>query len=270
MLHFIPTPIGNLEDISLRSLKLLGSSKLLLCEDTRNTKKLINLLKERNLIEVTQNQEFIAMHSHNEKEVLAKLDPELLKNETVAYVSDAGMPTVSDPGCELVRYAQLHEIPYDVLPGANAALLAYAASGFCESRFLFYGFLPHKGSNRENALHEALYNGYVTILYESPHRLLKLLEQICNIDPKRELFLIKEATKMYQKQFKGCAEEIYELMKMQNIKGEWVVVINSDRKELGVITVEDIGKLDLPKKQAAKLISKITGKSPKECYQELL
>ncbi len=269
MLHFIPTPIGNLEDVSLRSLKLLESAKTLFCEDTRVTKKLINLLKERQLIHPLHEQNFLSMHSHNEKEVLSKLSPEIF-DEEVVYVSDAGMPGVSDPGCELVRYAQEHNIAYDVLPGANAALLAYASSGFCESRFLFYGFLPHKGTNRVNALHEALYNGFITIVYESPHRIVKLIEQICNIDPKRELFLIKEATKMHQKRFKGTAQEILESLKIQNIKGEWVVVINSDKKELGVISVEDIVKLDLPKKQAAKLIAKITGKSPKQCYHELL
>ncbi len=268
MLHFIPTPIGNLEDISLRSLRLLGTATTIFCEDTRVTKRLIYLLKEKALIDPPQ-QKFISLHSHNEKEVLEKLDPALFKEE-VLYVSDAGMPVVSDPGCELVRFAQYHAIDYDVLPGANAALLAYASSGFCENRFLFYGFLPHKGKERKSALHEAMYNGYVTILYEAPHRLIKLLEQICNIDPNREIFLIKEATKRFQKRFRGSAEQILEELKIQNIKGEWVVVLNSDKKETGVITVEDIMQLDIPKKQAAKLIAKITGKSPKECYNDLL
>jgi 16S rRNA (cytidine1402-2'-O)-methyltransferase len=269
LLHFIPTPIGNLEDISLRSLKLLEQATLLLCEDTRVTKRLIYLLKERALIDPPE-QRFISLHSHNEKELLSKLDPELFADQTVLYVSDAGMPAVSDPGCELVRYARSHKIAYEVLPGANAALLAYAASGFCESRFLFYGFLPHKGSSRAEALHEALFNGFVTILYEAPHRILKLIEQICNIDPKRELFLIKEATKLHEKRFFGSAEEILRDLKSQNIKGEWVVVINSDKKETGVISVDDILALDIPKKQAARLIAKITGKSPKACYNDLL
>ncbi len=268
MLHFVPTPIGNLEDISLRSLRLLGSVKTIFCEDTRVAKRLIFLLKEKNLIDPPE-QKFIALHSHNEKALLEKLDPDIFQ-EDVLYLSDAGMPGVSDPGCELVRYAQEHEIAYDVLPGANAALLAYASSGFCETRFLFFGFLPHKGRDRESALHEAMFNGYVTILYEAPHRLIKLLEQICNIDPKREIFLIKEATKRYQSQYKGTAEVILEQLKNQTIKGEWVVVINSDIKEIGVITVEDIKALDIPKKQAAKLIAKITGKTPKECYSDLL
>ncbi len=269
MLHFIPTPIGNLDDISLRSLKLLESATTIFCEDTRVTKKLLSLLKERNLLHPQHEQKFVSMHSHNEKALLDKLSVELF-DEEVVYVSDAGMPALSDPGCELVRFAQEYEIAYDVIPGANAALLAYASSGFCETQFLFYGFLPHKGKSRESALHEAMFNGYVTILYESPHRIVKLIEQICNIDSKRELFLIKEATKLHQMHLKGTAQEILEKIKIQNIKGEWVIVINSDKKELGAISVEDIVKLDLPKKQAAKLIAKITGKPPKQCYQELL
>ena len=268
MLHFVPTPIGNLEDISLRSLRLLGSAQTIFCEDTRVTKRLIYLLKEKNLIDPPE-QTFISLHSHNEQAVLSKLDPALFEND-VLYVSDAGMPAVSDPGCALVAFAQAHGIDYDVLPGANAALLAYASSGFCQTQFLFYGFLPHKGKDRQHALEEAMFNGYVTIVYEAPHRLLKLLGQICNIDAKREIFMVKEATKRYQHYFKGEAEALLAELEVQNIKGEWVVVINSEKKALGSISVEDIKALDMPKKQAAKLIAKITGKSPKECYQELL
>ncbi len=269
MLHFVPTPIGNLEDISLRSLRLLESATTIFCEDTRVTRRLIHLLKERNLISPPE-QKFIFLHSHNEKALLEKLDPELFMREEVLYVSDAGMPAVSDPGCELVRFAQQHAIPYNVLPGASAALLAYASSGFCESRFLFYGFLPHKGSDRSAALHEAMFNGFVTVLYEAPHRIMKLIEQICNIDAKRELFLIKEATKLHEKHFRGSAEEVLKILKSENIKGEWVVVLNSDKKETGQVSVDDILSLDIPKKQAAKLIAKITGKSPKACYNDLL
>ena len=268
MLYFIPTPIGNLEDISLRSLKLLAQSSLVFCEDTRVTKRLLSLLKERNDIEFSD-KEFISMHSHNEKALLEKLPPETFTQDVV-YVSDAGMPAVSDPGCELVRYCHHHDIKYEVLPGANAALLAYAASGFCENQFLFFGFLPHKGNDRANALTKALNSGYVTILYESPHRIEKLIDELALRAPSREIFLIKEATKMYERMFKGSSTEVKEATKMQNMKGEWVVVLNALKKEFGVISVEDVIALDIPKKQASKLIAKITGKSPKECYQELL
>ncbi len=268
MLHFVPTPIGNLEDITFRSLRLLESAKIILCEDTRVTKRLLHLLKTKHEI-TPQVEQFISLHSHNEKEVLNELNPSMFDG-IVLYVSDAGMPAVSDPGCALVEYCQKHKIEYDVLPGANAALLAYASSGFCDTRFLFFGFLPHKGGDRQDQLKEALFNGFVTILYESPHRILKLIDQVCEIAPNRELFLIKEATKLHQKSFKGTAKHIQMLLQEHNIKGEWVVVIKGEKKEIGTITVDEILKLDLPKKQIAKMIAKITGKSPKECYSDLL
>ncbi|MCH9812398.1 MAG: 16S rRNA (cytidine(1402)-2'-O)-methyltransferase [Epsilonproteobacteria bacterium] len=268
MLHFVPTPIGNLEDISLRSLKLLESATVILCEDTRVTKRLFHLLKTKHHFE-PQAQKFISLHSHNEQEVLASLSPSFFDQE-VLYVSDAGMPAVSDPGCVLVNYCTTHKVEFEVLPGANAALLAYAASGFCDTRFLFFGFLPHKGGDRQNALKEALYSGYVTLLYESPHRIVKLIDQICLLEPQRELFLIKEATKLHETTFKGSASEIQALLKVHNTKGEWVVVCKGEKQQQTMITIDDIMQLDLPKKQAAKLIAKITGKSPKECYNALL
>ena len=268
MLHFIPTPIGNLEDITFRSLRLLESAKIILCEDTRVTKRLLHLLKTKYEID-PQVEQFISLHSHNEKEILKELSPSIF-DDIVLYVSDAGMPAVSDPGSALVSYCQQHGVEYDVLPGANALLLAYASSGFCDTKFLFFGFLPHKGGDRQDKLREALYSGYVTIIYESPHRILKLIDQIYDMTPDRELFLIKEATKLHQKTFRGAAKEIKKILKEQNIKGEWVVVVKSDKKEIGTITVEEVLKLDLPKKQAAKMIAKITGKSPKECYNQLI
>jgi len=268
LLYFIPTPIGNLEDISLRSLNLLGKCEILFCEDTRVTKKLINLLSQRFSLK-TNIQEFISLHSHNEKEVIKKLDKSIFEKE-VAYLSDAGMPCVSDPGCALVEYCQKNSISYEVIPGANALTLAYSASGFCESEFLFLGFLPHKGKDRDKKLHEAMFSGYVTLLYESPHRLLKLIEQICNIDEKREIFLIKEATKKFEEKFKASAKDILTEFKNKDIKGEWVVVLNSGTKMSSQITLDDIKSLDIPKKQMAKLISKLTGIAVKECYNELL
>ncbi len=268
MLYFVPTPIGNLEDISRRSITLLANSTIVFCEDTRVTKRLISLLKERYEIPFLD-KEFISLHSHNEKVVLEKTDSAIFEQDVV-YLSDAGMPAVSDPGCELVRYCHTHDIKYEVLPGANAALLAYASSGFCESQFLFFGFLPHKGNDRTNALTKALNSGYVTILYESPHRIQKLVDELALKAPTREIFLIKEATKMYERHFQGTSQEVQKQLENQNIKGEWVVVLNALKKEFGVITVEDVLALDIPKKQASKLIAKITGKSPKECYQQLL
>ncbi len=268
MLYFVPTPIGNLEDITLRSLRLLEEAKVIFCEDTRVTKRLLHLLQEKHNISPKVEQ-FISLHSHNEKDVLRDIEPSIF-DETTLYLSDAGMPVVSDPGCSLVSYCQSRDIEYDMLPGANAALLAYASSGFCDNQFLFFGFLPHKGGHREDELKKALYSGYVTIIYESPHRILKLIDQISEFEPNREIFLIKEATKLHQKTFKGLSKDIKSTLKNENIKGEWVVVVKGEEKQVGSISVKDILELDIPKKQASKMIAKITGKSPKECYNDLL
>jgi 16S rRNA (cytidine1402-2'-O)-methyltransferase len=268
MLYLIPTPIGNLEDISIRSLKLLSSCSTVFCEDSRVSKKLITLLKSRFDLN-TNIKRYIPMHSHNEKSLLESLDISIF-DEDVVYLSDAGMPCISDPGCHLIKFCQNNNIAYDVLPGPNAMSLAYTSSGFCSSKFLFYGFLPHRGHAREVELEQAMFSGYITILYESPHRVIKLLEQICSINDQQEIFLIKEATKLYQKTFRGSAKELLDILQKQTIKGEWVVVLNSSTTSSGSITISDIKSLDISKKQMSKLIAKITGESTKECYSRLI
>ncbi len=269
MLYFVPTPIGNIEDISMRALKVLKSSQIILCEDTRVAKKLLLLLKQKLNISFEE-KKFYSFHSHNEKEFLSKVDVSFFK-EDVVYLSDAGMPAISDPGCELVKFCQEKNIKYEVLPGANALLLGYASSGFCDTKFLFFGFLPHKGKEREEALQKALFSGYTTIIYESPHRVEKLLKEIDQKAPSRKLFLIKEATKLYEEKFLGTAKEILSFLKDKKIKGEWVLVMEKSKESIkSAITKEDILKLNIPKKEAAKLLSKISDLSPKECYNLIL
>ena len=269
MLQLVPTPIGNIADMTLRAMSALGEADVLLCEDTRVTKQLLHILKERYNLKTKEEQHFIALHSHNEDAFLKELTPDFFQ-KNVVYVSDAGMPGISDPGMKLVAYAQRHGIEYDVLPGANAVLTAFAASGFDATQFLFFGFLPHKGKERESSLQAALGSGYVTVLYESPHRLRKLLEEIGRNDPKRELFLAKELTKRYQRYFRGTAAKLLEQIGT-NVKGEWVVVVQKGAlQEATTFTKEEIASLELPKKQKAKLLAKVTGKSIKECYNELL
>jgi 16S rRNA (cytidine1402-2'-O)-methyltransferase len=268
VLHFIPTPIGNLEDISFRCLKLIETAEIVFCEDTRVTKKLISKLCEKYKIS-TNIKKFISLHSHNEKEILAKIDPSIFEKNTL-YMSDAGVPAISDPGAELADFCIKNKIDYEVLPGANAALLAFAASGFKDTKFLFFGFLPHKGKERQSALEEAMNCGYTAIVYESPHRIKKLINQIVAIDSEREIFAIKEATKLYEKKFRLSAKQMDELLKNLNLKGEWTVVIKGEKKSFCAITPNDILELSLPKKQTAKLLSKITGRSVKELYQEMI
>ncbi len=270
MLRFVPTPIGNIADITFRTLEVLQEAEVFLCEDTRVTKQLLFILQERYDLNLKSDIEFISLHSHNEERFLQNVDVEMF-TKNVVYLSDAGMPAVSDPGAKLVAFAQENGIAYDVLPGSNAVLCAFAASGFEATQFSFFGFLPHKGKERESKLQEVLQSPYVSVLYESPHRLEKLLGEIAKKDPNRTVFLAKELTKKYQNYFKGYAAELLEQVRGK-VKGEWVVVIEpaATLSVVGSIGVEEILELDIPKKQKAKLLAKITQKSVKEWYNELL
>lgn len=270
MLTFVPTPIGNLGDISFRTIEVLKGGELILCEDTRITKKLFSLISSK--YDITfPNFQFISLHSHNEKEFLTVENSELLKTKQCVYLSDAGMPCVSDPGSHLVEFCLQNNIEYDVLPGANAILTAYASSGFENTTFTFFGFLPHKGTNRSDMLDKVMNSENLAILYESPHRLLKLLEEIYIFDKNRMIFLSKELTKKYQKRYKDSSENIYNQLKDETIKGEWVVVIEPIKQEnKGIITYNDIEELSLAPKQKAKLLSKLTGKSVKDIYNSLI
>ena len=267
MLTLVPTPIGNIGDISLRAMEALSNADILLCEDTRITKKLIRLLEERYGLE-PKAAEYISLHSHNEHRFIEQLTPDFFERNVV-YVSDAGMPGISDPGQLLVRYCIDRAVPYDILPGANAALTAFVASGFVGTQMLFFGFLPHKGSDRGSALQQALYNGYTTVLYESPHRLGRLLDEIAKEAPERRLFLAKELTKKFQRYLHGTAREIAAELGGA-IKGEWVAVIEAGAARHSTLSEREILEMGLPKKAAAKLIAKITGEHPKACYQRLL
>jgi len=264
MLTFIPTPIGNPQDITIRAIKMFEKAEIFFCEDTRQTKHLLKLLESR-FDMLYPEAEFISFNEHNGEERLAQYS-HILTEKEVVYVSDAGMPVISDPGQLLVAYCQKNDIDYDVLPGASAVTTAYAASGFEEGKFLFYAFLPHKGKERASALQEAMGNGYNTVLYEAPHRLLKLLEEIWKIDPQRELFLAKEISKRYQNYYRGCAKELYESFEKTTIKGEWVVVIHAQKEEEKSLSLSELMVLDMPPKVKAKLLAILSDKSVKEWY----
>ena len=268
MLCLVPTPIGNLEDISKRSLQVLLDAELIFCEDTRVTKKLLHLLGEKNNLDFS-NKEYKSFHSHNEDKILQTLDKDTF-SKNVVYVSDAGMPCVSDPGATLVDFCIKNNIEYDVLPGANAILTAYAMSGFTHTTFSFYGFLDHKGASRAAKLDDMLNDDKLAILYESPHRLLKLLEELSKKDPNRTIFLAKEITKLHQTTYKDTSINLFNELKNVNIRGEWVVVIEPIELKGVHLELNDILDLELAPKIKAKLIAKMTGQSIKEVYQQLL
>ncbi len=264
MLTFIPTPIGNIADITIRAMRLFEEAELFLCEDTRETKHLLSLLQERYALKKNE-ATFLSFNEHNGIERLEQIGGDL-KDKNVVYVSDAGMPIISDPGQILVAHCQKNGIAYDVLPGANAALTAFVASGFDSVEFVFMGFLAHKGKEREARLKESLGQKFPAILYEAPHRLLKLLEEIAMLDPNRELFIAKELTKKYQKYYKQSAKDLFEKFKDEHIRGEWVVVVAPKEQSDIKLSLDEILKLDLHPKEKAKLLSQTNGKSPKECY----
>ncbi|HIC43372.1 MAG TPA: 16S rRNA (cytidine(1402)-2'-O)-methyltransferase [Sulfurimonas sp.] len=267
MLTLVPTPIGNIADISLRAMDKLAHADILLCEDTRVTKKLLHILSERYNLQ-RKEQEFISLHSHNEKAFIQKVSKEFFDADVV-YVSDAGMPGISDPGQLLVRYCQDNAVQYDILPGANALLTAFVASGFVNTQMLFFGFLPHKGKDRSKGLQGALHNGFTTVLYEAPHRLDKLMKELAEEVPNRRVFFAKELTKKYQSFFHGPAKDILKQIPKDTIKGEWVVVVEAGAARQSTISEKDVLSLDMSKKTASKLISKITGENIKECYTRL-
>ncbi|MCR2111029.1 16S rRNA (cytidine(1402)-2'-O)-methyltransferase [Campylobacter upsaliensis] len=270
MLYFIPTPIGNLGDISLRSLELLSACEIVFCEDTRVCKHLITLLNER-FKTCIEPQKILSLHTHNEKKVLEKLDLKLFE-KNVAYLSDAGMPGISDPGFALVQFALKHKLSYEVLPGANAALVALVSSNLCEKEFIFLGFLINKGKQRQKEIENLLLNPYPTIIYEAPTRILALVQTIAKLEPKRELFAMKEISKKFQTSFRSRAEKLVEELKGANLNGEWVLVVakSSQNFSSNSLCESDILALDLPLKIKSKLLAKMSGKNSKELYQKLL
>lgn len=272
MLYLLPSPIGNLADITLRTLQILQKCDVFLCEDTRVTRKLFSLLEQNGTL-LKKERSFLSFHSHNQSLFLQNLNPSFFDVD-VAFMSDAGMPCVSDPGSLLVEYAQKNRIPYEVLPGPSALTLAYAYSGFGDGGFVFDGFLPSKSLERQERLaywREILGDTQALIVFESPYRLIESLEDLCRIDAQCNVFMIKEMTKKFEMHYKGGVTEVLELLKDKQILGEWVFVLkfSSKTKENKLGKVE-ILHMDLPPKIKAKLLSKITADSAKNWYQKII
>lgn len=273
MLHLIATPIGNIADISIRAIAVLESCDEILCEDTRVAKKLISLLNERGLLK-RADFHYTSFHSHNEFMRIEQFDSGFF-DRNVAFLSDAGMPCVSDPGAKLVAFLQKNDLPYSAVSGACSVVLAYALSGF-EGGFSFLGFIPHKFSEKQIFLQNALQSPLHCICFESPRRILDSLELLCKFAPKRKIFIAKELTKMHETLYFGEIYNVYQKLKKANLNGEWAIVIHSAENVMdadnGGKTLNriDIKSLDIPPKIKAKLLAKIDGRTPKECYDELL
>ncbi len=220
-LYLVPTPIGNLEDMTFRAIQTLKDVDLIACEDTRVTQKLLNHFEI--------NTEKVSYHEHNVRTHTSELIEKLLAGENIAQVSDAGMPSISDPGVELVATAVAQNIPVVPLPGPNAALTALIASGISPQPFTFYGFLNRKKSELKEEL-EGLKNKTETLIfYESPYRLKQLLESLTEIfGSDRRVVLAREVTKRYEEFIRGTAEEVSEWAEKTELRGEFVVIVEGN------------------------------------------
>lgn len=220
MIYFCPTPIGNLEDITIRTLNILKSVDIICCEDTRNSIKLLNNfdIKKR----------LIAYHKFNERQKVDELI-ELSEKNDIAIISDAGMPGISDPGFILIRELIDRDIEFEVLPGSTASILALLYSGFSTEHFFFYGFLDSKRSKRLKELENLKELKFPIIFYEAPHRILETLEDLKEVFGNRKISISRELTKMFEEHIRGSIEEI--LAKDLTLKGEFVIVVDGYEEE---------------------------------------
>jgi len=217
-LILVPTPIGNLEDITLRAIRILSEAQFILAEDTRVTKKLLSHLNISNQV--------YPFHAHNEHKTLEFTLNKIKTSEMVVLVSDAGTPGISDPGFLLVRECIANDITVECLPGPTAFVPALVASGFPCDKFVFEGFLPHK-KGRQTRLQILAQEERTSVLYESPHRLVKLLGQIEEFfEPTRKVCVVREVSKMFEEYKRGEAKEVKEYYENHPPKGEIVVIIS--------------------------------------------
>ncbi|PLT27766.1 16S rRNA (cytidine(1402)-2'-O)-methyltransferase [Peribacillus deserti] len=228
-LYLVPTPIGNLEDMSFRAIRIMKEADFIAAEDTRNTKKLCNYFEIDTPI--------ISYHEHNKVASGKQLLDKIKAGQVIALVSDAGMPTISDPGYELVQEALGENITVIPLPGANAALTALIASGISTQPFYFYGFLSRSSKARKAELEELKKITSTFILYESPHRLKETLQNILEILGNRKIVLCRELTKKYEEFIRGSLEEAVKWAVSSEIRGEFCLII-----EGGQMKEEELSK----------------------------
>ena len=217
-LYLVPTPIGNLDDMTFRAVQTLKEVDLVACEDTRVTQKLLNHFE----IDTAK----VSYHEHNVHAQTNELIRDLLDGKNIAQVSDAGMPSISDPGVELVAAAVTQNIPVVPLPGANAALTALIASGLAPQPFTFYGFLSRKKSELNEELEQLKDKTETLMFYESPHRLVRFLKELVNIfGEERKVVLARELTKRYEEFIRGTAKEVLDWADETELRGEFVVLV---------------------------------------------
>lgn len=265
-LYIVATPIGNLEDISARALKILQSVDIILAEDTRNSLVLLNAFGIKKPVR--------SFHVHNENKQTSEILSQLQQGVSFALLSDAGTPLISDPGFSIVREAHTHHIPVCPLPGPCALITALSAAGVPCDIFTFAGFLPATVSARQEKLQTMRALHHTVVFYESPHRLLKCIEDIENIFGEHyEWVLAKELTKIFERFISGASKDIkaWLLLDKGHQKGEFVLILPA--RPIEVENHEHTLRIllnELPLKQAVKIACKLTGVHKNELYKTAL
>ena len=271
-LYLVATPIGNLEDITFRALKVLESVDLIAAEDTRHT---LGLLNHFNI-----SKPLISYYKQNEKTKSEILISKLLEGQNIAVVSDAGTPGISDPGEEIVKVAIENDIEIVPIPGACAFVNALIASGFSTKEFSFIGFLSAEKKERKEKLEDLKYETKTLIFYEAPHKLKTMLESVLEVLGDRKIVLAKELTKIHETFIRGTVSEILE--NIETIKGEFVILVEGsevsskeiNQKKLGELSLEEHYEMyetqGFAKKEIIKKIAKDRGTNKNEVYQYFL
>ncbi|MBI3480294.1 MAG: 16S rRNA (cytidine(1402)-2'-O)-methyltransferase [Nitrosomonadales bacterium] len=266
----MPPPIGNLRDITLRALDTLAAADVVAAEDTRNT---AHLLTHHGI----SANKLMAVHQNNERGASEKIISLLQTGLSVAFVSDAGTPAVSDPGALLVQAVHAAGLRVIPVPGVSAAIAALSASGMAAPHFLFYGFLPNKSAARRTALQALISHPYTLVFYEAPHRIVEcVVDLLAVLGGERQIVLAREITKLFETIHAGtlAEAETWLLSDSNQQRGEFVVLVSGAVPQPG-LSVETLNTLsllleELPLKQAVQLGAKITGANRSELYQRAL
>lgn len=269
-LYLVPTPIGNLQDITERAIEILKGADVIAAEDTRHTRILLDHLGIAGHV--------VSYHEHNKKEAGPKIIAMLEEGKTVAQVSDAGMPVISDPGADLVRLALADNLPIVPLPGPNAALTALVASGLDARQFAFIGFLPKITAKQKKLLTDMSRVPVTLIFYEAPHRLKDTMDTLIKYLGDRKAVTARELTKKFETFRRGTLKELREELNENDPRGEYVILVEGwnesmqDEEENGSSWQEEAVALaeTMPQKEAARKIAAKFNMGRREVYQYLL
>lgn len=271
-LYVVPTPIGNLKDITLRALETLKEADIIAAEDTRQTLKLLNHFDIK--------KSLISYHKYNEQIKSDKIIELLQEGQKVALVSDAGMPGISDPGSVIIKRCIEENLNFEVLPGATAIITALVYSGLDTTKFLFRGFLPRENKERKIITDELINSQETIVFYEAPHRLLETLKYLLDVFGSRKVAICRELTKIYEEIYRGRLDEALEYFIENKPRGEFVIVlegkdpeeIKEEKKEAWIdLSIEDHIKKyineGISKKEAIKLVAKDRELPKNEVYK---